>query len=155
MRNEIINFRKIFINFDKITARINSCNVIIFIKIYIFNKTISKLIHLRKIIIIFSRSKISILMHYFDVSNNQNFLFESNKIFYLTIYVHMINIILNAMVLRNNFHKLIQILRNYCLDRFSKINYLNAFKINAIEKNNAHDLTIKHFKFIYLKKLIL
>ena len=79
MKNEIINFEEIFIDFDKVTARINSCNIIISIKMRTFNKTVSKSIHLRKTITIFSRSEISILMHHFNVSN-RNFLFESDEI---------------------------------------------------------------------------
>ena len=106
MRNKIISSKKIFINFENDIARINSCNVIIFIKMRIFNKAIFKLIHLRKTIIIFSRSKISILMHHFDVLN-RNFLFEFDEILYIIIYVHVVNIIINAMILRNDFDKLI------------------------------------------------
>ena len=78
MKNEIMNLKKIFIDFDHNIARINNCNVNIFIKIRTFNKTITKSIHLKKIIIIFSKSKILVLMHHFNVSNNRDFLFESN-----------------------------------------------------------------------------
>ena len=108
MKNEIMNSEEIFIDFDKVIARINSCSVIIFIEIRIFNKAVFKLIHLRKIIIIFLRSKISISMHHLDVLN-RNFLFEFDKISYIIVYVHVVDIIINAMILRNNFNKSVQI----------------------------------------------
>ena len=149
MRNEIINFEKIFIDFEKNTARINNCNVIIFIEMHIFNKIIFKSIHLRKMITIFARSKVSVLMHHFNVSNNRDFLFKSDEIFYLIAYVLMIDIIINVVILQNNFDKLIQILRNHHLDRLSELNFSNAFKIDVIEKNNVHDFPIEHSKFIH------
>ena len=149
MKNEIINFKKIFIDFDKNIARINNCNVIIFIKMRNFNKTIFKSVHLQKIIIISSRSKISILMHHFDMSNSRDFLFELNKIFYIIVYVHVIDIIINAMILRNDFDKLIQISRNHRFDQFSELNFSNVFKIDVIKKNDVYDLAVKHSKFIH------
>ena len=105
MKNEIINFEKIFINFEKSTARINSCSVIIFIKMRTFNKTVFKSIHLRKTITIFSRSEISVSMHHFNISDNRNFLFESDEIFHLIIYIHMIDIIINVVILQNDFDR--------------------------------------------------
>ena len=151
MRNEIISFEKIFIDFNKDIARINSCSVIIFIEMRNFNKTISKSVHLRKTIIIFSQSKILILMYYFNVSNNRDFLFEFDEIFYITAYVYIVDIIINAMILRNNFNKSIQISRNHCLDRLFELNFLNTFKIDVIEKNDVYDLATKHSKSIHQK----
>ena len=55
------------------------------------------------------------------------------------------------MILRNDFNKLIQIPRNHRLDRFSKLNFLNVFKIDVIKKNDVHNLAVKHFKFIHQK----
>ena len=106
MKNEIMNFEKISIDFEKNTARINSCSVIVSIEVHSFNKAMFKSIHLRKTITIFLRSKISISVHHFDVSN-RNFLFEFDEILYITVYAYIINIIINAMILRNDFNKLI------------------------------------------------
>ena len=104
MKNEIMNFKRIFIDFGKNTTRINNCSVIVFIEIHTFNKIVFKSIHLRKRTTIFLRSKISISMHHFNVLN-RDFLFEFDEILYITVYVHIINIIINAMILRNNFNK--------------------------------------------------
>ena len=62
MGNEIMGPEEIFVDFGNGTARINNCRIIVFIEVRIFSKAISKSIHLRKTIIIFSRSELPILM---------------------------------------------------------------------------------------------
>ena len=149
MKNEIMNFEKIFVDFEKSIARINSCSVIVFIEIRIFNKIVFKSIYLRKTITIFARSKVSILMHHFNVSNNRDFLFKFDEIFYLIVYVHMIDIIINVVILRNDFDKSIQISRNHRFNQFFELNFSNAFKIDVIEKNDIHNLAVRHSKSIH------
>ena len=105
MKNEILSFKEIFIDFEKSIARINSCSVIVFIEMRTFNKTVFKSIHLRKTITISARSKIPISMHHFNISNNRNFLFEFDEIFYLIVYAHMIDIVINTIILRNDFDR--------------------------------------------------
>ena len=51
----------------------------------------------------------SLTMHHFDVSDSRDFLFELDEILYLIVYVHMIDITINAMILRNDLNKSIQI----------------------------------------------
>ena len=70
IKNEIMGPEEMFIDFEKNTARINSCSVIVLIEMRTLSKTISKLVYLRKTITISARSEVSISMHHFDVSDN-------------------------------------------------------------------------------------
>ena len=68
--NNIINVEKFIINITKKRVIINNIEIFIFLNIRSFKITIQRLIHLRKIIVIFSYIKIIILIHNFILSNN-------------------------------------------------------------------------------------
>jgi len=63
----IINSKSIVVNSITCTTRIESCNIIVLIKIRIFANVIFKLIYFRKFITISSQSKISIKIYYFAI----------------------------------------------------------------------------------------
>lgn len=133
----IISFKDIVVNLITCTTRIESCNIIVSIKIRISNKFIFKSIYFRKFITISSRSKISIEIYYFAILEDRDFLFESNEISHLTSYVYLINVITKTIILRNNIDRLVYISRNYCLEKLFEIKYLNAFYIDV---NNVDEI---------------
>ncbi len=127
----IISFKDIVVNLITCTTRIESCNIIVSIKIRISNNVIFKPIYFRKFITISSRSKISIEIYYFAILEDRDFLFESNEISHLTSYVYLINVITKTIILRNNIDRLVYISRNYRLEKLFEIKYLNAFYIDV------------------------
>lgn len=133
----IISFKDIVVNLITCTTRIESCNIIVSIKIRISNKFIFKSIYFRKFITISSRSKISIEIYYFAILEDRDFLFESNEISHLTSYVYLINVITKTIILRNNIDRLVYISRNYRLEKLFEIKYLNAFYIDV---NNVDEI---------------
>jgi len=133
----IISFKDIVVNLITCTTRIESCNIIVSIKIRISNNVIFKSIYFRKFITISSRSKISIEIYYFAILEDRDFLFESNEISHLTSYVYLINVITKTIILRNNIDRLVYISRNYRLEKLFEIKYLNAFYIDV---NNVDEI---------------
>jgi len=137
--NNIIESKDIVIDVKKQEVYIGNCDVIVKIKIK-FSKSIICLVYLRRIIIIFSRTKMSLVVHYFDVLEDRDFLFELKNNIILTLYVEIINVSIKAIIARNNSNKTIQISRNYRLDYVVGINYSNAFLVNA--SKNVRNLVI-------------
>jgi hypothetical protein len=136
----IISFKDIVVNLITCTTRIESCNIIVSIKIRISNNVIFKSIYFRKFITISLRSKISIKIYYFAILEDRDFLFESNEISHLTSYVYLINVTTKTIILRNNIDRLVYIFRNYYLEKLFKIKYLNAFYINVNNVNEIKEL---------------
>ena len=106
------------------------CKIIILIKIK-FLKTfvVHCLIHLKKIIIIFSHAKFAIFVYL--LSNNFSqfkfFVFKLKKLYYLSMYVHLINVFIKIIISQNDNDKLIQISRNIRLNKIFELKYSNVF----------------------------
>lgn len=110
--NDIIELESIIINIKKREIYIDNCDVTTYVKIQFF-KFIIRSIHLRKTIIISLYTKISLVVYYFKVSNNRNFLFEFENNVILIFYVSIINVFTKTIIAHNDIDKLIQISRNY------------------------------------------
>jgi len=158
----IINFKKIVVDFITCIARIKSCKIIILIEIRISNNIILKLIYFKKSIIISSQSNLLVKIHYFAILKNRNFLFKLNKISYFINYVYLINVITKTIILKNDTNMLIYISRNYRLNKLFKIKYFNAFYLDNIDETRnlvacqlkSHYYVILHnyyeFRFFFI-----
>ena len=142
--NDINESENIIVFIESRIAHINSCDVIVFLKVKITEIVVTKSMYLRKITMISSRTKFSIEIHHLVVPNKK-YLFESEEIFNLTAYTHLMNVFIKTILLRNEFDISIQISRNYRLERITKMNYFNAFYIFTTDENanEIRDLTAK------------
>ena len=136
--NDIDNFENIIIFISDRIAHIDNCNVTIFLKVKIIEIVVAKSVHVRKIILISSRTKISVEIHYLIVFYRK-YLFELKKIFNLIAYAHLINAFIKVILLRNEFDIFIQISRNHRLERIIKVNYFNVFHI-ATDNDNKNKI---------------
>jgi hypothetical protein len=132
IENDILESEKIFIDDSNSKTIIVSCNkMIISIKIRtLVRKMINKTLHVRIITIISSHSMITISIHSFKLSSNRDFLFESANLD-LTMYAHTIDIIIDAIVTKNDFNLVIKISRNARLEIATEILYSNAFLVES------------------------
>lgn len=146
INNNIIELGSIVIDVKKREIYIDNCDVITQIEIK-FSKFVICSIYLRKTIIISSRTKMPLVVHYLDVSKDRDFLFKSKNNTSLIFYVKIINISTRAIIARINNNKLIQIFCNYCLDYDVEINYSNTFIVNA--NNYICNLVVRKLKFTY------
>ena len=145
---DIIDVENISIDVSNKKTRIKSCNVIVFIEVRISQRDILvfKSIHFRKTTMMSSRFEISIEIHYLFVSNNRDCFFELKKLSYLIFYAHIIDISINAIIVKNDFDHLIQISRNLRFDKLVQFEYSNAFHIDQKTFDDVRDLTAKYFK---------
>ena len=144
--NNIMSSKSIFVDSKKHTTYIVSCKIIVLVKVKNSNAIISKSIHLRKIILISSKSKISVEIHHLAMFD-WDYLFEFENIFHLIVYAHLVNVSIKTIVLRNESNKLVQISRNHRLERFSELKYFNAYHLDTID--DAKSLTVKCFEIIH------
>ena len=129
------------------------CKIIIFIEIkFLKIIVIYRSIYLKKIIIVFSHAKLAIFIHLLssNFSHFKNFLFESKKIYHLSIYAHLINVSIEIVIVRNDNDKSIQISRNIRLNKIFELKYSNVFLCN-FENENTQKLTIRQSTFIHRK----
>ena len=150
---DVIDAENIIIDIESKIARIDNYNVIISIEVCNSQAEIAmqKLVHLRKTIIVSSHSKLTIEIHNFNVSD-KDFLFESDEILFLTVYAHMIDISIKAIVMRNDFDQVVQIFRNQRLERLIELEYLNAYLIDQDETNELRELAVRQSKFKHQHK---
>ena len=95
---------------------------------------------MRKTIIVSFYTKIIVLINHFSFSITKNFFFESNNNLNIVMYVHIIDVFIFVVIVRNNKSVSIKIFKNFRLNRISEIDFLNA---------NVRDLTFKQFKTFY------
>lgn len=143
----IISFKKIVVDFIIRTTRIESCKIIVSIKIRISSNIILKLIHFRKLITISSRSKLLVEIHHFAILENLNFLFELNEILHLINYAHLIDATKKTIILKNDTNMLVHISRNHRLSKLFEMKYFNAFHLDAIDE--TRDLVVRQSKSHY------
>ena len=147
--NDITSVEKFIIDIIKKRVIINDIETFIALNIRSFKVAIQRLIHLRKIIVIFLYTKMIISIHNVILSNNRNFLFESNNDIKLSIYVYLVDAFTIFIIIRNEQNVSIQISRNYRLNRISKLNFSNIFYIDNSNKNNVRHLIVKKLKFVH------
>ena len=155
--NDILNSKNITIDVVKKTIFIDNIDVIISLKTRSTKSVVQRLVHLRKTIIVSSHTKMTISINHFSLSIIKNFFFESNNDLSIFMYVHIIDVDINVIIIRNVKNVSIKILKNYRLNRISKIDFLNAFHIDNVNEK-MRDLTLKHSKITHkndwFKKLI-
>ena len=147
--NDITSVEKFIIDIIKKHIIINNIEIFIALNIRSFKVAIQYLIYLRKIIMIFSYTKMIISIHNVILSNNRDFLFESNDDIKFSIYFYFVNTLTIFIIIRNEQNVSIQISKNYRLNWISKLNFSNVFYINDSNKNNVRHLIVKKFKFVY------
>ena len=121
-----IESKKIDINILNWTTYIDNCDVIAVLKIRISRIIVQTFVHARKIIIVFSRSKITISIYYNIISIDKNFFFELNK-FNFSLYAHLINFKFKHILVKNKNNQIVYISRNCRIKRMIELNFFNAF----------------------------
>ena len=144
--NDIMSSKDIFVDSEKHTIHIESCKVIVSMKVKSSNAIVSKSIHLRRTTFISSRSEISVEIHHLIVFD-KDYLFELEDISHLIIYAHLVNVSIKAIILRNESNKLVQISRNHRLSRLSEMKYANAYHIDSTD--DARDLIARRSETIH------
>ena len=152
IENDIIDLEKIVIDMHKRETLITSCEITIFLEIKTQSDVVNRSVPLRKTTIIPSRIEMSISIHYTNIFNSRDFLFESEKeCVSLALYAHMIDVFTRAILVRNDKEQLVRIRRNQRLDRVSKINFSNVFLIDSSDES-IHQLAIQELKIVHQNK---
>ena len=155
--NDIMKSEKIVIDIAKKFVVVNSIDVTIFLKTRFVKNVIQKSMHLRKIVVVFSRFEMKIVVHNACLSKNKNFLFEfDDDIVELIMYVHIVDVFMFSILIRNDKNFLIKIFKNYRFDKIIEIDFFNVFQIQTNE--NVRFLIVRQFKFTHrddwFKKMI-
>ena len=127
INNNVINVENIVVDSIKKKTFIINIDVAVLIKVKLSKTLIQRSIHIRKIIIVSFRSKITIFIHYVALSIIKNFLFESADNVNFTLYVYFVDISTFVVIIRNNRNQSIQISRNFRLEQITKLNFFNVF----------------------------
>ena len=98
---DLIDLEKIDISISNKKTYIDSCGVIAFLKIKISRVAVQTSIYARKTIVVSSRSKITLSVHYIVISIDKNYLFESNELNVL-FYVYLTNVNFKYIFVRND-----------------------------------------------------
>ena len=148
LENDIMKSKRIVINITKKFVVVNNIDVTIFLKTRFVKNVIQKSMHLRKIVVIFSRFEMKIVVHNTCLSKNKNFLFEfDDDIVELIMYAHIVDVFTFSILIRNDKNFLIKIFKNYRLDKIIEIDFLNVFQIQTNE--NVRFLTVRQLKFTH------
>ena len=126
--NDIIDFESIIIDMQKRKIFIISCDVVASLEIDFSRSSsdVSHFVHLRKTTIISPHTKMFISIHYINLLESRNFLFELEDGDF-ALYAHMIDVFTKEIIARNDSDRIVQISRNYRLDRVVELNFSNAF----------------------------
>ena len=128
--NDIMKSKKIVINIIKRFVVVNNIDVTIFLKTRFVKNVVQKLIHLRKIVVVFSRFEMKIVVHNACLSKNKNFLFEFDDVIVeLIMYVYFVDILTFLILIRNDKIFFIKIFKNYRFDKIIEIDFFNVFQI--------------------------
>ena len=133
IENDIIDSKNFIINLNNKTVRINNCDVIVSIEIRSLKiSTIQLSIHLKKIIIVSIHAELTIFIYCMKsiLFVVRDFLFESKVINQLSIYVHLIDAIIETIIVRNDNDMSIQISRNMRLNKITELKYFNVFFVD-------------------------
>ena len=129
LENDVLDSKKFDILTSTSSAYIESCEIII--SIFIKNRFVSRsaFVHFIKTRIISSRTEISILIHKISLSK-RDYLFEFAEANFF-IYSHIVDIIINVILMRNDNAISIKIFRNLRLDKLIELKHSNALMINS------------------------
>ena len=96
-----------------------------------------------------SYSKIVIKIYHLTIFKNHDFLFELKKILYFILYIYFIDSFIKIIFFKNKFFILIQIFRNYRLNKLIKFKYIDVYYIKNDDEKKTRDFAIKRFRLIY------
>ena len=108
LRNDILVLKEVNLLFLKKIAYIDSCNVNIFIEVYLKESLIRRVINLKKVFIISSHLNVTITIYYLNLFD-RDFLFKSRENSILFFYAKLINKNIKAILIKNDSNKLIKI----------------------------------------------
>ena len=155
--NDIIVFENIVTNVDKQKITIRNCDITIFMKIrFRIIHVQQRSIHVKKIIILSSRTQLIIIVHDFfdELFVNRDFLFEFDDIEFI-LYAHFVDFFIKIILITNNTNVSIKISRNFRLKKFVELNYFNVFHV---DEQNVIELivrmSIREHKFSWFKKVL-
>ena len=160
LKNDILDSKKFDIFTSTSSTYIESCEITI--SIFIKNRFMSRsaFVHFTKTRIISSRIEISILIHKISLSE-RDYLFEPAEANFF-MYSHIIDIITNVILMRNDNAILIKIFRNLRLNKLIELKHSNALMINSQfanlairrlkseHKNSFFQMTLKDFSKVFL-----
>jgi len=126
IENNLIDFKRININVASKSTFINSCDVTISIKVKTSRVVVYTSMHVRKTIIVSFRSKIIVSIYYNSILSDRDFLFELDEL-NLLLYAYLVNAKSRTILIRNDSNMAMQLSRNYCVNRITKLNFSNAF----------------------------
>ena len=147
--NDIIDSKIFIIDLNNKTARINSCDVTVSIEIRSSKSSIVQLfVHLKKIIVVSAHIELTIFIHRMKniLSATRDFLFESKIINQLFMYAHLIDAVIEAIIVRNDNDVSMQISRNMRLNKIFELKYFNVFfadNENEQKNDEIRQLTIR------------
>ena len=138
---DLIESKKIDINIFNRTAYIDNYKIIVFLKIRISRTVVQTLVYARKIIIVFSRSKITISIYYNIISVDRNFFFELNE-FNFSLYAHLVNFKFKHILIKNKNNQIVHISRNCRIKYITELKFFNAFQMHKNEIKKIVDFTL-------------
>ena len=108
LRNDILILEEIDLLFLKKIAYIDSCDINIFIEVYLKESLIRRVINSKKVLIVLLYLNVTITIYYLNLLD-RNFLFKSRENSILSLYIKLINKNIKAILIKNNSNKLIKI----------------------------------------------
>ena len=108
LRNNISILKEINLLFLKKIAYINNYNINIFIKVYLKESLIRRVINSKNILIVSLYLNVTITIYYLNLLD-RDFLFKSRENSILFLYIKLINKNIKAILIKNNSNKLIKI----------------------------------------------
>ena len=147
--NDVLDSENVVINSIKRQIFIINTETTIFVNIRSSKTSIQRSVHIRKIIVISSQFEVAIFIHHAFFSTSRDFLFESIDDINFILYAHLVNVFISAILIRNERDQVIQISRNFRLDRITELDFSNVFQISIENVDSVKHLTVKKFKFIH------
>ena len=140
IENDILNSEKFDISLFTFSAHIESCDVTISISVK--NRSTFRIasVYAVKFVTISFHSEQTIVIHKIFLFD-RHYIFESTETNF-SIYLHVVNITINVVLIRNEKDKIVKISRNFRLEKLMKLDYSNAFLIN----HDLFDLVIRNSK---------
>ena len=99
--NDVLDSKNVVINSVKKQTFIINIETTIFVNIRSSKTSIQRSVHIRKTIVISSQFEIIIFIHHVFFSINKIFLFESIDDINFILYVHLMNIFISIILIRN------------------------------------------------------
>ena len=141
--NDIIESEQFIIDMKIKQTIIENIDVSISIEVKSTKTSLQRVIHLKKTAIISSHIEMIISVHNVNLFVFRDFLFESKNT-KLIMYVHLIDVSITAILIRNDKNVSVKISRNYRLDRVFELDFSNVFHIE--ESDDVRHFAIKKSK---------